>query len=202
MDGEEWVLATKLTGELCIGSSALVYSFVGTCPATLWMPVRGGLGGALCSGMLNLLVKHSGQALLHVPSTNVALSLPSPPSPACDDNALLARCPFRARIRPGLTPPPPPLHTHLTHLTLRAGDDNVPAGEVSFHARIGRQHRITPAAGGPRGGGYPPEMGIMARYKGQGRVAQSGFTRPTWVDGELLVVSQLFGDLEQHSVEF
>ncbi len=50
------------------------------------------------------------------------------------------------------------------------GDANVPAGHVSFRARIGRKHR--------RSGYdlmYPPELDISARYAGEGRVAHKGF---------------------------
>ena len=50
------------------------------------------------------------------------------------------------------------------------GDPNVPAGNVSFRALIGRKHRTT---------GwdvmYPPELDVQARYPGEGRVAQQGF---------------------------
>ena len=50
------------------------------------------------------------------------------------------------------------------------GDHNVPAGHVSFRAKIGRKHR--------RSGYdlmYPPELEISARYAGEGRVAHKGF---------------------------
>jgi len=61
------------------------------------------------------------------------------------------------------------------------GDANVPAGSVSFRAKTGRKHRLEARDV------YPDELGIMARYKGEGRVAQRGFTQPRWVEGELLV---------------
>lgn len=57
--------------------------------------------------------------------------------------------------------------------TKLTGDSNVPAGEVSFKAKIGRGSRLgTPDM-------YPPDMGVIARYRGSGCVAQSGFQQPT-----------------------
>ena len=57
--------------------------------------------------------------------------------------------------------------------TKLTGDSNVPAGEVSFKAKIGRGSRLgTPDM-------YPPDMGVIARYRGSGCVAQNGFQQPT-----------------------
>ena len=57
--------------------------------------------------------------------------------------------------------------------TKLTGDSNVPAGEVSFKAKIGQGSRLgTPDM-------YPPDMGVIARYKGSGCVAQNGFQQPT-----------------------
>jgi len=61
------------------------------------------------------------------------------------------------------------------------GDVNVPAGELSFRARVDPDNAF-------RGddGKYPFEYGVAARYPGQGRVAREGFVDAKWVDGELL----------------
>lgn len=49
------------------------------------------------------------------------------------------------------------------------GDAHVPAGSVAFKAAIGIKQRI------PGYGYYPPELNVVARYKGQGRVAKAGY---------------------------
>ncbi|KAG2576981.1 uncharacterized protein LOC120680081 [Panicum virgatum] len=61
------------------------------------------------------------------------------------------------------------------------GDSNVPAGQITFRAKVETvKHLENPGA-------YLNEFGVIESYRGQLRVAGSGFTNPQWLVGELLV---------------
>ncbi|CAA0820902.1 Protein EXECUTER 2- chloroplastic [Striga hermonthica] len=57
---------------------------------------------------------------------------------------------------------------------------NLPAGQVAFRAKIGKANRIT------KGKLYSRELGVVASYKGQGRIGKFGIRDSKWVEGELL----------------
>jgi hypothetical protein len=67
------------------------------------------------------------------------------------------------------------------------GDPNVPAGKVTFRAKVGPKYKLPPID-------YTNvDLGTIARYKGQGQLAKPGFKNAHWVDGELLVLDGRLG---------
>ena len=69
------------------------------------------------------------------------------------------------------------------------GDSNVPAGAASFRAKVSPESKLDSTFS------YPEELGVVARYAGQGRVAKPGFTERNWVEGELLLLDGRGGSL-------
>ena len=76
-----------------------------------------------------------------------------------------------------------PLNTPCAHTHPHTHTHTHTHSHTHTRTQIGRKHKL-----GAREV-YPDELGIVARYKGEGRVAQKGYTQPRWVDGELLVFS-------------
>ena len=56
----------------------------------------------------------------------------------------------------------------------------MPAGQVSFRAKLTGKHRLPTA-------GYPAQMDISQRFSGEGCIAELNFDKPQWCSGDLLV---------------
>ncbi|KAK1402081.1 hypothetical protein POM88_001686 [Heracleum sosnowskyi] len=64
------------------------------------------------------------------------------------------------------------------------GDPDVPAGQVSFRAKVGEQYKLAP------GSVLEQKFGAVARYKGKGRL--TGFQNSGWVDVEVFVLGEKY----------
>ena len=52
--------------------------------------------------------------------------------------------------------------------TKLTGDPNVPAGQISFKAKINRSNKLSTREA------YPADLGVVGRYRGHGRIAKAG----------------------------
>ena len=66
---------------------------------------------------------------------------------------------------------------------IRAGDTNVPAGEVTFRCKVARRHRVE------HRDTYPPEFGVTARYRAEGQIAGPSFSDKRWAPPGLLTLA-------------
>jgi hypothetical protein len=78
--------------------------------------------------------------------------------------------------------------------TKLTGDPHVPAGQVTFKAKISALDKLSRSSTSATK--YPELLGVSFLYKGEGQTAGKGYTNPKWVDGELLVlgVNSMIGE--------
>lgn len=61
--------------------------------------------------------------------------------------------------------------------------------DVDYRVKVGRKHRLDSREK------YPEQLGILARYPGEGQVADVGHSDPRWVSGECLQFRQSGGSM-------